>query len=217
MKKKTIAIALACAVLLCCVVGGTMAWLTDSTPTVTNTFTVGDINIDLTETGAADTDDTTEGILDKAYHFVPGDKLVKDPVITVEKGSEKCYLFLQVTEVNNSVDGLYPILNWDVRDLNTDAKANPEEDWVVYSTANGVTNYYRIVDAFAATEDIKYYVLTGEGDGELKNGMVSVSTAVRKDMVTKINAAKPTLSFKAAAVQHKNIADEDEAFAQTGW
>ena len=31
-------------------VGGTLAWLKASTDPVTNTFTVGDINIDLTET-----------------------------------------------------------------------------------------------------------------------------------------------------------------------
>mgnify|MGYP002657696211 FL=1 len=50
MKKKTLALVLALTLLVAGVVGGTLAWLTDRTAEVKHTFTVGDINIDLTET-----------------------------------------------------------------------------------------------------------------------------------------------------------------------
>ena len=50
MKKKTLALVLALTLLVAGVVGGTLAWLTDQTAEVKNTFTVGDINIGLTET-----------------------------------------------------------------------------------------------------------------------------------------------------------------------
>ena len=50
MKKKTLALVLALTLLVAGVIGGTLAWLTDQTDEVKNTFTVGDINIDLTET-----------------------------------------------------------------------------------------------------------------------------------------------------------------------
>ena len=45
MKKKTLALVLALTLLVAGVVGGTLAWLTDQTAEVKNTFTVGDINI----------------------------------------------------------------------------------------------------------------------------------------------------------------------------
>ena len=49
MKKKAWLSALAVVLVLCCAVGGTLAWLTQKTDAVVNTFTVGDINITLTE------------------------------------------------------------------------------------------------------------------------------------------------------------------------
>ena len=64
-------------------IGGTLAWLTDTTEPVTNTFTYGDINITLAE--------TTE-----VYKMVPGNSISKDPSVTVESGSEACWLFVKV-------------------------------------------------------------------------------------------------------------------------
>ena len=73
------------------VVGGTLAWLTDQTDEVKNTFTVGDINIGLAET-------TTD------YKMVPGNTIAKDPTVTVKANSEACWLFVQVTESANLDD-----------------------------------------------------------------------------------------------------------------
>ena len=88
MKKKTLALVLALTLLVAGVVGGTLAWLTDRTAEVKNTFTVGDINIGLTET-------TTD------YKMVPGNTIAKDPTVTVKANSEACWLFVQVTESEN--------------------------------------------------------------------------------------------------------------------
>lgn len=88
MKKKTLALVLALTLLVAGVVGGTLAWLTDQTAEVKNTFTVGDINIGLTET-------TTD------YKMVPGNTIAKDPTVTVKANSEACWLFVQVTESEN--------------------------------------------------------------------------------------------------------------------
>ena len=68
-------------------VGGTIAWLTDKTDPVTNTFTVGDINIGLTET-------------ERTYKIVPGVEIPKDPKVTVKANSEACWLFVKVEEAN---------------------------------------------------------------------------------------------------------------------
>lgn len=88
MKKKTLALVLALTLLVAGVVGGTLAWLTDQTAEVKNTFTVGDINIDLTETN-------------RDYKMVPGNKLDKDPTVIVKAESEACWLFVKVTESEN--------------------------------------------------------------------------------------------------------------------
>ena len=88
MKKKIAISIVAVALVLCCAIGGTLAWLTDKTGPVVNTFTVGDINIDLTET-------TTD------YKMVPGNTIAKDPKVTVKANSEACYLFVKVTKSGN--------------------------------------------------------------------------------------------------------------------
>lgn len=88
MKKKTLALVLALTLLVAGVVGGTLAWLTDQTAEVKNTFTVGDINIGLTETTAD-------------YKMVPGNTIAKDPTVTVKANSEACWLFVEVTESEN--------------------------------------------------------------------------------------------------------------------
>ena len=88
VSSKAVALVLALVLTIGCVVGGTIAWLTDKTEEVKNTFTYGDINIDLTETTG------------NTYKIVPGVDLDKDPKVTVEANSEACWLFVKVDEVN---------------------------------------------------------------------------------------------------------------------
>lgn len=88
MKKKAFLSMAAVILVLCCAVGGTLAWLTDKTDSVTNTFTVGDINIALAET-------TSD------YKMVPGNTIAKDPKVTVKAGSEACWLFVKVEKSSN--------------------------------------------------------------------------------------------------------------------
>lgn len=88
MKKKVLSI-VAVVLVLCCAIGGTLAWLTDKTDPVVNTFTVGDINIELTE---------SENLNLK---MVPGNTITKDPKVTVKANSEACWLFVKVEESAN--------------------------------------------------------------------------------------------------------------------
>lgn len=125
-------------------IGGTLAWLTDTTEPVTNTFTYGDINITLAE--------TTE-----VYKMVPGNSISKDPSVTVESGSEACWLFVKVEESANFKDFMtYTIAS----------------DWTQLAGVNGV--YYREVNA--VTEDTKFDVLA--------NNQVQVSDTVTKEALT---------------------------------
>lgn len=94
--KKTLITILATVLVCCCVVGGTLAWLVASTQTVTNTFTVGNVSITLTETGA-----NADNGYAQDFKMIPGNTINKDPKVTVAEGSEKCWLFVKVEKANN--------------------------------------------------------------------------------------------------------------------
>lgn len=88
MKKKSILMA-AIAVMLVAVlvVGGTLAYFTDKSDAKVNTFTMGNVGIDLTETAwDADADHT----------LVPGKFYDKNPTITVDANSQDAYVFLKL-------------------------------------------------------------------------------------------------------------------------
>ena len=89
MKKKILVPIVAVVLVFCCAIGGTLAWLTDKTAPVVNTFTVGDVEIELTETTG------------REYKMIPGYTLKKDPAVTVTADSEDCWLFVKVEESNN--------------------------------------------------------------------------------------------------------------------
>ena len=79
-------------------VGGTIAWLTDYTDTITNTFAPSNINIEL--------DETTQKDNNYKFDMVPGDQLDKDPIVTVKAKSEDAWLFVKVeesTELDNYI------------------------------------------------------------------------------------------------------------------
>lgn len=89
MKKKITAIALVVCLVAVAIVGGSLAYFTD-TDKATNTFTVGNVDIDLTEPGW-----TSSGSQD-APEVYPGEPLAKDP--TVENiGDNPCFVRIKVT------------------------------------------------------------------------------------------------------------------------
>lgn len=96
MKTKSKALLLTlCAVLLVAAsVLGTMAYLT-STDTVTNTFTVGKVEIKLDETDV--TNPTGARVTANSYKLMPGNTYTKDPTVTVKAGSEESYVRMKVT------------------------------------------------------------------------------------------------------------------------
>ena len=100
IKKLTIAV-VALSLILLGVVGGVAAWLVAQSSEVTNTFTVGQISIELTET-SSDTDKTEDNGGYKFTHVLPGDKLNKVATVTVNEGSEKCYVYVLIT---NNLNG----------------------------------------------------------------------------------------------------------------
>lgn len=121
-----------------CAVGGTFAWLTAKTDPVVNTFTYGDINIDLAESTGS------------AYKIVPGVDIRKDPKVTVKAGSEACWLFVKVEEKNwptfKEEDGKTAKIAYEIA-----------SGWTALDGVSGV--YYREVGAVNA--DTSFEVIKG--------------------------------------------------------
>jgi len=96
---KILALVLCAALLVGGSVMATVAYLQDSEEVV-NTFTVGKVDITLDET-AVNADGTeipgATRVKQNAYHLIPGQTYVKDPTMTVIKGSEESYVRMIVT------------------------------------------------------------------------------------------------------------------------
>ena len=176
MKKKRISLVMALALVLTCVIGGTIAWLTDKTEDVENTFTVGNIDITLKETTG------------EKYKMIPGNTIDKDPTVTVEAGSEDCWLFVKVVESDN---------------LDTFIEYTIAEEWTALDGHAGV--YYREV---ATTESDKVFkVLAGD--------KVTVNNTVTKNHMDSLTeATEPTLKFTAYAIQKYKFDTAEAAWTE---
>lgn len=166
-------------------IGGTVAWLTAQTAPVVNTFTYGDINIELKET-------TGEN-----YKIIPGVDIEKDPKVTVTAGSEDCWLFVKVVaehwpdDITETVDGKT------VRKVNYTIA----EGWTPVPNVANV--YYRSVDVVAGTP---ISILAGD--------QVTVSENLTKGEVDTLKANQPKLTFTAYAVQKDGITSAADAWAK---
>lgn len=187
---KLVVAMLAVTLLIGCAIGGTVAWLTAKTDAVVNTFTYGDINIELAET----TGDN--------YKIIPGVDISKDPKVTVKKDSEACYLFVKITEENwptfTETDGRTKKVSYGI-----------PTDWKPLAGETGV--YYREVDAATANAGVSYYIL--KGDETYPHGVVTVSENLTKEDIKSITT-NPTLTFTAYAVQKDGFDTAAAAWAE---
>lgn len=85
----------------------TLAYLKDETELVNNTMTIGKVVIDLDE-AKVNEDGVVQGnerVKKNTYKLVPGNTYTKDPVITIEAGSENCWVFFGL-HIDESVEGV---------------------------------------------------------------------------------------------------------------
>lgn len=198
---KSLALMLACVLLIGGVVGSTVAWLTDESETVTNTFTESDINITLSE----------EEPVNKTAAMVPGWIINKDPKVTVDADSEDCWLFVKITEstspdldayiayaIADQYDATENPNGWKIVQQENEAgeivigrKVYKDDNTKTFSILGG--NSY--TDTMGTENDADDYTITWS------ENQVCVKPSVTEDMMTAISTAKPTLSFQAYAVQ----------------
>ncbi|MBQ0037957.1 MAG: SipW-dependent-type signal peptide-containing protein [Clostridiales bacterium] len=155
MKKKIVSLCLCVALLAVAVIGGTMAYFTDVTDNVQNTFTMGKVDIKLDEADVEIGDDgnyvaQNDRVITNDYtksNIVPGKVFPKDPTIHVEEKSEESYLYLDLSI--NKFASLFWVMAADAsadKDINftifdNDGKLLPAfaNDSGVFSTTKFVT------------------------------------------------------------------------------
>jgi len=172
VKKKSLALVLALALMVVGAVGGTLAWLTAKSDVVTNTFTTSNIKVELKETQG----ETVEG--GREFKMIPGYAISKDPKARVLPGSEECFLFVKLDKAANFDNFLtYEMAN----------------DW---TKLEGVTDtvYYR--EVLTADMDKAYSVL--KNDQVTVKGDV---TKEQMNDMDAGKIAKPTLTITAYAFQ----------------
>ena len=179
------------ALVLCTVIGGTLAWLVTETDPVVNTFTYGDINITLHETDTNKDGDNNPNT--NTYPMVPGHTITKDPKVTFKANSEDAWLFVKLEKAND----FDKFMTYEIAD-----------GWKKLDNVDGV--YYREVSK--AAQDAEFTVI--------KDDTVSVKGEVTKEMLNALDANGasnyPKLTVTAYAVQRdNNIATAADAWAKT--
>lgn len=204
MKKKTVALVLASTMLFGIATGGTIAWLTDNTEKVTNTFTVGNVEITLKESPYdKDKDqygDPQENVRN-TYPAIPGATYKKNPVVTVMGGSESCYLFVEFTY---SADAqIY--LNYT---SNLKASVWTQLDSTI-TNADGTKTEVWYKDV-TKSESHQSWNLLEELDADTYGAGITLE--INPENVTKDTieaAASQKLEWKAYAIQRDNLKDTD--------
>lgn len=165
-RTKIAALAVAAVALVGASVLGTMAYLT-SQAAVTNTFTVGNVQITLDET-AVNLDGTAATPAARVdankYKLMPGHTYIKDPIVHVAQGSEDAYLFVKVENGIAAIEAGTTI-----------AAQLAANGWTPVAEGSNVFAYADVVSAgdnidVFASFTISGDVIGGEGEGDLYLG-----------------------------------------------
>lgn len=208
---KALAVILAVVLVVGGIVGTTMAWLMAETEDVVNTFTYGDINLELDETERDEdgntVDEDKDGLPDRTdegndYEMMPGEDIEKDPEVRVAGGSEDAWLFVKLEEKggNVTVDGVEYTF----------------DDFLVYHIAEGWTP---LKDADGNEVEGVYFRPVWQNENVsaynvLMDNKVTVKDTVTKEMLNALNPEDapenfPQLVITAYAVQYVGFEAED--------
>lgn len=205
MKKRYVKPVISLCLIAALGIAGSLAYLTDETATVTNTFTAGaDIGIALTET------------VDPEFTIAPAGAQAKDPFVTVDSESEAVYIYVDVIE---SLPTGLEDADATFDEYITYAVSDDWEEVTGFAEESGITTYVYTGGAVdnnpvSVSTGTNYYVLVSGDTGA--NGEVSYPTTVTTEMLNELEALAtaddenvPTLSFVAYAVQADNLKATD--------
>ena len=206
MKRKTFALALAAVLLVGAAVGGTLAWLTDTTETIQNHFTIGNLDITLQETDELIPSQTT--VLDaddvaqkhSNYQMIPGGPaMAKDPTVVVKKldngANVDAYVFVKLTKTAP-------------QGLNVDDYLTYSIDATKWTPVQGQTDvwYTTVSAADVATGNVTIPVLT--------DNQVTVKSTVTNADMEAVGANGLDLTFQAYAIQQTGFDTPELAWAE---
>ncbi len=207
-RSKALLLTLCAVLLVAATIFGTMAYLT-STDTVTNTFTVGKVNIKLDEAKANSDGTLVEGaerVKANSYKLLPGHTYNKDPMVTVLSGSESSYVKMTVTfSKANELDAIFAPDGANLTSIfngydaaNWIAKGNTKDE-----TANTRTYEFWYKEAVAApTADVALDALFDS---------ITVPGEITNEQLATIEGM--TITVNAYAIQADGFANADAAWA----
>ena len=151
--KKALGLMLVAVLLVTATIFGTMAYLTDKDE-VTNTFTVGSVDISLDEApvGADGKATTGNRVQKNDYKLMPGHVYDKDPIVHFQPKSEASWLFIEVT---NEIADIESKAN----DYKSIATQITDNGWTALDGVTGV--YYKSVPANTGDAAVDYPVFQG--------------------------------------------------------
>ena len=203
MKKKSlITMFLSLALVAVIGTGATLAYLSASSNTVTNTFTVGNgyddqdsLYVDELDLATAVIDDRTM-IRNDYTEILPGDTLSKDPTVHFTQGPDS-YIFVKVTGMNEAT-------------IN-----NPAENVFTYLNnmlgSTAITGAWEKIDGTLGLNGVYVYQVNGNYKVSANDSLVPLFKGVTLNgnvNVAQFNALKGAISnitIKAAAVQFDNV------------
>lgn len=165
-------------------VSGIVAWMFIKSDPVHNTFSYGDMKIELKETDTGLDDDDDDGT--NEYSLKVGATIAKDPIVTVEADSLDCWLFVKVDKSENFDEHM----EYDIAD-----------GWSKLSGEDDV--YYRQVSK--SNDEQTFNVLEGN--------VIKVKEEVTQEMLDAMKEDDyPTIGFTAYAVQLSEVDTAKEAW-----
>ena len=224
-KKKLITMLTALALVGAIGVGATLAYLSDKTAELTNTFKFAEngIGIELDEATIGDdnkakdhdNDRTPAGGGQTYDNIIPGMEMDKDPTVTITANSLNCNVFVSVKNANEE----------DVLKING---AEGTDAWTEGVWADGAA--WAVVDpatyGLKAADNTKYYVYQGtKATGTVETGdafkvvPTSANPTVLEDVFQTLTVGKTVTAetkfenivIKAAAVQADSCVDDEAA------
>ena len=204
MKKKILLVGLLVVLVAAVSVGLTVAYLT-SADTVTNTFTVGDVEIALDEAAVNENGEAIPGadrVKANTYKLIPGHTYVKDPTVTVKAGSAESYVRMLVTVTNSSAfDAVLP--NADLRAI---FGGYDDSKWTYVKNTENADN--------TRTYEFRYHTtVTASADKALEPLFTGITVPgnVNNDQLKTLEGAQ--IIVEAEAIQADSFDNADAAWA----
>lgn len=206
---------------------GTYMYLTSTTNTVTNTFTVGKVAITLDESAIVDgkKDENSPRVFENKYHIYPGQTYDKDPIVHVDEKSEESYIFVKV---ENGLQNVPTTVTTDGETIKSTLNIESEDADYNNIAAQMATNGWKQLTVDGKDVDNVYYyengnVKTVSGDSRDRELEVfkqfKISSSLTTDQYasldltdndTRVNAL---INITAYAVQAKGFDTAAEAWA----